>query len=682
MKLHLQVLLIFLAITSFAFGQYSATIKVTDVNTGLNLENAEVIFDNNFFGTTDANGESTFTNIANGTYNYTVSLGCYEILSSSLTINNSNLIENAELTPSTTNSVFFFVGSPLTISGATVILSDGGSFYQEIVTGAPFGDIIENVPFGEYSYTIITPCYETVTGNVTVNCTDGNGMVVEANPNPSTTNSVFFFVGSPLTISGATVILSDGGSFYQEIVTGAPFGDIIENVPFGEYSYTITAPCYETVTGNVTVNCTDGNGMVVEANPNPSTTNSVFFFVGSPLTISGATIILSDGGSFYQEIVTGAPFGDIIENVPFGEYSYTITAPCYETVTGNVTVNCTDGNGMVVEANPNPCTTNSVFFFVGSPLTISGATIILSDGGSFYQEIVTGAPFGDIIENVPFGEYSYTITAPCYESVTGNVTVNCTDGNGMVVEANPNPSTTNSVFFFVGSPLTISGATVILSDGGSFYQEIVTGAPFGDIIENVPFGEYSYTITAPCYETVTGNVTVNCTDGNGMVVEANPAEITIDNSTTQDANLLAAVASGYDYQWIDCSTDEPIEGETSQTFTASENGNYAVIISSENCTTTSECMQVTTVGISQYTASLEVSTYPNPFTEFITFESEEFISNDALVQVFSTTGQLVKSQSFYKQRKIQLNLSDLQNGCYLVQIISGNAQYSQQVIKQ
>ena len=456
----------------------------------------------------------------------------------------------------------------------------------------------------------------------------------------------------------------------------------MENVPFGDYSYTITAPCYETITGNVTVNCTDGNGIVVEENPVPSTTNSIFFYVGSPLSINGATVTVSDGGSFYQELTTGAPFGDVMENVPFGDYSYTITAPCYETITGNVTVNCTDGNGIVVEENPVPSTTNSIFFYVGSPLSINGATVTVSDGGSFYQELTTGAPFGDVMENVPFGDYSYTITAPCYETITGNVTVNCTDGNGIVVEENPVPSTTNSIFFYVGSPLSINGATVTVSDGGSFYQELTTGAPFGDVMENVPFGDYSYTITAPCYETISGNVTVNCTDGNGILVEANPVEIVIDNSTTQDANILTANAAGYTYQWINCDTGAPIDGATSQTYTASENGNYAVIISSENCSATSECIQVTTVGIAQHTNSIEVRTFPNPFTGQIKFESDAFSSNEVFVKIFSITGQLVKSQSFFGQKIIELNLSELQNGAYIVQINSDNDQYFSQIIKQ
>jgi hypothetical protein len=64
------------------------------------------------------------------------------------------------------------------------------------------------------------------------------------------------------------------------------------------------------------------------------------------------------------------------------------------------------------------------------------------------------------------------------------------------------------VFFFVGSPLTLQGATVSLFDSEGFFQTLTTGNFLGDIFENVPYGDYNYTIELDCYETISGSITV------------------------------------------------------------------------------------------------------------------------------------------------------------------------------
>ena len=188
--LYLSLLGIGLAATT-AFAQYNATITVTDLSTGLPLQDAEVIFDGNF-QTTNAAGSAVFTDLIDFDYSYTVSKGCYTANSGMLTIAGADNSDAIALEPTTANNVFFFVGSPLTIAGATVTLTDGVDYNETLETGAPFGDLFENVPFGEYSYSISIPCYEPLSGNVTVDCTgNGDGIAVFAEPVALTANNVF-----------------------------------------------------------------------------------------------------------------------------------------------------------------------------------------------------------------------------------------------------------------------------------------------------------------------------------------------------------------------------------------------------------------------------------------------------------------------------------------------------------
>ncbi len=291
--LYLSVLGIGLAATT-AFAQYNATITVTDLVTGLPLQDAEVIFDGNF-QTTDAAGMVVFTDLIDFDYSYTVSKGCYTAYSGMLTIAGGDNSDAIALEPTTSNAVFFFIGSPLTIPGATVTLTDNANYFETLVTGAPFGDLFENVPFGEYSYSISIPCYEPLSGNVTVNCPEnGDGIALFLEPVELTSNAVFFFVGSPLTIPGATVTLTDNANYLETLVTGAPFGDAFENVPFGEYSYSVSIPCYEPLSGTVTVDCPEsGDGIALFLEP-------VEIVIDASVTLSANTIVATAMDMEYQ----------------------------------------------------------------------------------------------------------------------------------------------------------------------------------------------------------------------------------------------------------------------------------------------------------------------------------------------------------------------------------------------
>ncbi|MBK7296931.1 MAG: T9SS type A sorting domain-containing protein [Flavobacteriales bacterium] len=595
--LYLSLLGIGLAATT-AFAQYNATITVTDLSTGLPLQDAEVIFDGNF-QTTNAAGSAVFTDLIDFDYSSTVSKGCYTANSGMLTIAGADNSDAIALEPTTANNVFFFVGSPLTIAGATVTLTDGVDYNETLETGAPFGDLFENVPFGEYSYSISIPCYEPLSGNVTVDCTgNGDGIAVFAEPVALTANAVFFFVGSPLTIAGATVTLTDGADYNETLETGAPFGDLFENVPFGEYSYSISIPCYEPLSGNVTVDCT-GNG-----------------------------------------------------------------------------------DGIAVFAEPVALTANAVFFFVGSPMTIAGATVTLTDGADYNETLETGAPFGDLFENVPFGEYSYSISIPCYEPVSGNVTVDCTgNGDGIAVFAEPVALTANNVFFFVGSPLTIAGATVTLTDGADYNETLETGAPFGDLFENVPFGEYSYSISIPCYEPVSGNVTVDCTTGDGIAVFAEPVEVIIDATVTLASGTLTATESGLDYQWVDCDdSNAPIAGATEQSYTATESGSYAVILTMGDCSVTSECTSVIVNGVEDRSSLNAFAVYPNPFNEILTVRSNGQ-SGVVHVELINMAGQMLRNETRTGMELITIATGQLAPGSYVVRLTSANESTTLSVIK-
>ena len=251
--------------------------------------------------------------------------------------------------------------------------------------------------------------------------------------------------------------------------------------------------------------------------------------------------------------------------------------------------------------------TNNVYFFVGSPLATLDATVELSDGAGYYQSFVTSDPWGgEFIADVPFGTYTYTISKACHETVTGSVEVDANDGQGVSVFANLVESSTNNVYFFVGSPFALLDATVELSDGAGYYQSFVTSDLWGgEYIADVPYGTYTYTISKSCYETITGSVDVVCNDGMGVSVFATPVELTLDMTVTSQFGVLSAVAMLADYQWVDCDAgNSPVMAATGATFAPSNSGTFAVQISVDGCMQQSSCVSVSVAEGCTYDSAL------------------------------------------------------------------------------
>jgi stress response protein SCP2 len=61
---------------------------------------------------------------------------------------------------------------------------------------------------------------------------------------------------------------------------------------------------------------------------------------------------------------------------------------------------------------------------------------------------------------------------------------------------------------------------------------------------------------------------------------------------SQANNVLIANATPATYQWINCATHTPIAGQINQSYTATQNGSYAVKISQNGCTDTSACVSL------------------------------------------------------------------------------------------
>ena len=214
---------------------------------------------------------------------------------------------------------------------------------------------------------------------------------------------------------------------------------------------------------------------------------------------------------------------------------------------------------------------------------------------------------------------------------------------------------------------SFSGAAYTYENNGSVLDETQKLEP-SDGATGDGFGTSSavagnQVLVGSSYHTQTGSVT----DGGGVYIywpctDSETLDATVTKSATGVYN--AASNAGASYQWINCETQEDIAGETSQVFTPTVNGDYAVRITLNGCLKVSACIKIINVGVFENTF-VELKTYPEPARDFIVVELPTEVNN-ATINVFSIQGQLVKQ--LVVSDKSQIDVHALENGSYFLTI--------------
>lgn len=146
---------------------------------------------------------------------------------------------------------------------------------------------------------------------------------------------------------------------------------------------------------------------------------------------------------------------------------------------------------------------------------------------------------------------------------------------------------------------------------------------------------------------------------------------------TEIGTLELATTAGYQYQWMNCTTNQIIPNETSAVFTASENGSYAVIVTNAaNCTDTSACFTVDQLGMNEHSLS-GITLYPNPTTGQLFIEG---ITGDASVEVYDLNGKLLLTEKSMSPEG-SLSLEALSGKVFMIKILENGRSMQQRVVK-
>lgn len=175
------------------------------------------------------------------------------------------------------------------------------------------------------------------------------------------------------------------------------------------------------------------------------------------------------------------------------------------------------------------------------------------------------------------------------------------------------------------------------------------------------------------------NDTIQNTLGCDSVMTVDLTVNTIDGTVTQTNNLLTALEVGATYQWVECPAMTAINGATNQSYTAIANGDYAVEVTSNGCTITSDCYTVSGVGIMENNFGDELLIYPNPTDGNFSIDLGSNYES-ILVTMTDLSGKKIMSETYNNSQLLNLKINE-PNGIYLLVVESENKKAIIKLIK-
>lgn len=280
------------------------------------------------------------------------------------------------------------------------------------------------------------------------------------------------------------------------------------------------------------------------------------------------------------------------------------------------------------------------------------------------------------------GSYSATLTtlAGCDSITVLNLTI---------------LSASNSIAYITScTPVTwLDGTTYTESNSTATYTLTNAGGCDSvltlNLVINAPYIHYdtmtsceSYTWTNGITYTFSGlyadtsQTTNGCDSLNYLTLTISNLNLTVIQTTP---GVLEVAEAGATYQWIDCATNLPIQGQTNQTYTAVQNGSYQVLVSTDNCSDTSFCAVVSELSLNEPTWITTWVIYPNPSTSIINLQGLEQFDSSISISILDSKAKLLTEHT---ATTTSIDVSNLENGIYFIQIDTKNATTTKRFIKQ
>lgn len=203
--------------------------------------------------------------------------------------------------------------------------------------------------------------------------------------------------------------------------------------------------------------------------------------------------------------------------------------------------------------------------------------------------------------------------------------------------------------------MSLTGTVSNFVSGASSFTPIVAF-----VCPDVSYNFNGTLVTTPglYYDTLSNSA------GCDSVVQLTLTGLIVDTSVTQNGATLTANHVGTYYQWLDCNNGyAPVPGAGSQTFAATANGTYAVLVLQGGCYDTSGCHTVSTVGLNSPAASAAISVFPTRSSTEVTIRFAQAPLNCRL-QILDLSGRVMAEDMIRNISEFRFDLSRFAAGPY------------------
>lgn len=580
-------------------------------------------------------------------------------------------ITNLNVIPMAVNGTNHFAG---TYGGGVFLSTNGGTSWSAVNNGLTTPDIFSM----------------TVSGSNVYAGSYGGGVFMSANNGTSWTavnNGITNLSIYAMAASGSTVYAgTTGGGVFKTTNNGTSWTAV--NTGLTNLSvltlYANGSNLYAGTNGGGAFLSTDSGATWTAINTGlTSTTVRSFTSSGSNLyagTAGGGIFISTNNGASWTASNTGLT---------------NMTVWCMTPVGSDIFAG-TNGGGVFLSANNGASWTA-----VNTGLTASPDVWSIAINGTY---IYAGMNSGPGVYRRPLSElvavsagFNYNSTDYCANATDPTPTITGSPGGvfsstaGLTIDASTgeidvSTSTpgTYVVNYSIGGSSSNQTVTINAVDDATFAYNAVEFCsnatnPFPVVVPII--GGVFSSSTAQFVNTATGEIDLSASGIGSHIITfttsgvcPNSAFINIiikevDASTSLNGVTISAdtQAAGATFQWLDCDNGmSPIVGEMNSSFTATANGNYAVVVTENGCSDTSTCQAITTIGLDEQSLSDHFLVYPNPTDGkvFIKFDSDQ---NNLRVNVYSVDGKLIQSNTFETSTIFQIALEEA-TGVYLLEI--------------
>lgn len=341
-----------------------------------------------------------------------------------------------------------------------------------------------------------------------------------------------------------------------------------------------------------------------------------------------------------------------------------------------------------------------------------GVVNAIDDSGNGYTATLTGFALNGAISNWVLGN---TITPGFSSSAAtesecdtytwpANTTTYTSSGNYSTVLAGANANGCDSILTLDLTIFTANDLTTNVTDCDS-YTWSVSGQTYTTsttVVEQLTTGQgcpYTHTLNLTLGQSSSDTLTTSACDSytwtannqtyltSGIFTESftNPGgcdsiltlDLTInsvDSSVTDNGDLtITANDATATYQWLDCDDAfSAIAGATAQTYATAINGSFAVAVTSNGCTDTSECILIDYVNIDAIDFYQGFSLFPNPTNAQSVLSFGEEVSA-ATISIVDASGRLISMLSVQNEVDVTLEFPE-ESGVYFVQIVNADHQ--------